>query len=95
MVPEVMVPFKRRKKVLLTELLHDKILRGVQDPTGMRKEVESQESALTLQAIWDFEVCQTNFVHSNIIEIHNSNFMFFRFFSVMLCYTVKNIYRDT
>ena len=32
------------------------ILRGVQDPTGMRKEVESQESALTLQAIWDFEV---------------------------------------
>lgn len=32
------------------------ILRGVDDPTGMRKEVASQESALTLQAIWDFEV---------------------------------------
>lgn len=34
-----------------------KVLRGHDDPTGMRKEVKNQESALTLQSIWDFEVC--------------------------------------
>ena len=36
-------------------LMVPEVLRGHDDPTGMRKEVKNQESALTLQSIWDFE----------------------------------------
>lgn len=43
-------------KYLFDASSSQQVLRGVDDPTGMRKEVKSQESALTLQAIWDFEV---------------------------------------
>lgn len=32
------------------------VLRGHKDPTGMRKEVQDQESALTLKSMWEFEV---------------------------------------
>lgn len=38
------------------------ILRGHDDPTGMRKEVKNQESALTLQSVWDFEVTKAQTV---------------------------------
>ena len=31
------------------------VLRGIDDPTGMRKEVKNQESALSLQSVWNFE----------------------------------------
>lgn len=36
-------------------LMVPEVLQKVEDPTGMRKEVKDQESALTLQSIWDFE----------------------------------------
>ncbi|XP_013788683.1 transmembrane channel-like protein 3, partial [Limulus polyphemus] len=38
-------------------LMVPEVLRGQDDPTGMRKEIESEEqdSALNLKAIWDFE----------------------------------------
>lgn len=37
-------------------MILQQILRGHKDPTGMRKEVKNQESALTLKSIWEFEV---------------------------------------
>ncbi|GFY43330.1 transmembrane channel-like protein 2, partial [Trichonephila inaurata madagascariensis] len=38
-------------------LMVPEVLRGAEDPTGMRKEIESEEkeSALNLKNIWDFE----------------------------------------
>lgn len=44
------------------------VLRGAEDPTGMRKEIESgeAESALNLKNIWDFEVRNKENKYSNL-----------------------------